>query len=91
MNSAVLGSNPVQVRAVQPHCLVWAVPWSLFINVRDCLLFYNSRNSLRLVLLVITCEYKQINFTSGFWYWIKARYSKFFDFVIHGFMVHVLL
>ncbi len=34
-----------------------------FINVRDCLWFCNSHNSLRLVLLVITCEYKQINFT----------------------------
>ena len=39
------------------------VPRSLFINVRDCLLFYHSHNSLRLVLLIITCEYKQINFT----------------------------
>ena len=35
------------------------VPWSIFINVRDCLLFYINR----LMLLVITCQYKQINFT----------------------------
>ncbi len=61
----VTGSIQLKPLTVLSSHPAWSgrVPWSPFINMRDCLLFYNSPNSHRLVLLVITCEYKQINFT----------------------------
>ena len=67
----ILGSNSAQVSDCPNHP-AWSgrVPWSLCINVRDYLLFYNSCNSLRLMLLVITCKYKQINFTFYFFYFM---------------------
>ena len=53
----VLGSNSAQV--IDCAILPGLGGYTL---VRDCLLLYNSHNSLRLVLLVITWEHKQINY-----------------------------